>query len=76
MAKNNRMEGVRQLAIDFRNEGMEQKEMYDLFTEVLKPLDGNDPQVDALMDTMDCIIGGPWAKGSDIYPTELKQEDQ
>lgn len=35
----------------------------------------DDGRIDALCDTMDYISGGPWAKGNDLFPTELREED-
>jgi hypothetical protein len=65
---------LRQLAISLRDEGVTQIEVYFLFERFLIPTSADDPKYDAITETMDSIWGGAWAKGSDIFPTELSNE--
>jgi hypothetical protein len=41
------------------------------FLTIQAEADGDEDRLDAIMDTMDCICGGPWAKGRDIFSGEL-----
>mmetsp|Transcript_61465 Transcript_61465/g.144629 ORF Transcript_61465/g.144629 Transcript_61465/m.144629 type:complete len:90 (+) Transcript_61465:91-360(+) len=68
------IKAVYELALSFREKGMQQAEMMNLFMEVHSEVD-DDGRIDALCDTMDYISGGPWAKGNDLFPTELREED-
>lgn len=62
---------VQELACTLRDEGMGQRAMYLLFAAQQKRLSGDDPRYDAVVDTMDLIRGGPWAKGSALFEFEL-----
>jgi hypothetical protein len=62
---------VQELARVFRREGMEQVAMYRLFAEQQQKLSADDPRYDAVVDTMDLIWGGPWAKGHALFDEEL-----
>ena len=62
---------VRELARALRAEGTTQIAMYRLFSEQQQRLSGDDPRYDAIVDTMDLIWGGPWAKGWALFDDEL-----
>jgi hypothetical protein len=62
------------LAHNLRDEGMGQVAMYRLFAEQQLRLSGNDPRYDAVVDTMDLIWGGPWARGGALFDEELTSE--
>ena len=62
------------LAHSLRDEGMGQVAMYRLFAEQQLRLSGNDPRYDAVVDTMDLIWGGPWARGGALFDEELTSE--
>jgi hypothetical protein len=62
---------LHRLAVSLRDEGVTQAEVYGLFQHFQTATPGDDPRYDAIVDTMDLIHGGPWAKGGDIFPTPL-----
>jgi hypothetical protein len=62
---------VRELAQALRAEGMGQAAMYRLFSDQQQRLSGEDPRYEAVVDTMDLIWGGPWAKGGALFDDEL-----
>jgi len=57
-----------ELAISFRDDGMSKADLYALFQKFQEETSPDDPRYDAIVDTMDLIHGGPWAKGADLYP--------
>lgn len=63
------------LAIAFKAEGMGQVAMLRLFGEYQQKIDGNDPRYDAIVDNMDLIWGGGWAKGRALFDKELTDAD-
>ena len=62
---------VPELARTLRDEGMDQQALYRLFAEKQAGLPGEDPRYDAIVDTMDLIRGGPWARGRALFESEL-----
>jgi hypothetical protein len=54
---------------------MGQVAMYHLFAEFQRKIDGDDPCSDAILDNMDLIWGGGWAKGRALFETELTDAD-
>lgn len=62
------------LAKRLHDEGMQQLDMYFLFEEFLIECDPNNSRYDSLVDTLDAIAGGSWAKGNDLYASELTNE--
>lgn len=62
------------LAISLRDEGVQQITLYSLFSSLQVATPGDDPRYDAIVDTMDLIYGGPWAKGNALFPTELTDD--
>jgi hypothetical protein len=67
--------GLPSLAASLRDEDVQQLTLYRLFTEYLVRTASDDPLCDALLDTLDIIHGGPWAKGGDLFEKELTDED-
>lgn len=65
---------VPDLARALRVEGMGQVAMYRLFSEQQQRLSGEDPRYDAVVDAMDLIWGGGWAKGGALFDEELNDE--
>lgn len=63
------------LAKSLKAEGVGQVAIYRLFAEYQIKTDGNDPRYDAIVDNMDLIWGGPWAKGGALFDKELKDAD-
>ena len=59
------------LARALRDEGMTQLAMYRLLAAEQKRLSSDDPRYDPVVDTMDLIWGGPWAKGGALFDAEL-----
>jgi hypothetical protein len=59
------------LARLLRDEGMGQVALYRLFAEQQQRLWGKGPRYDAIVDTMDLIWGGPWAKGHALFDEEI-----
>ncbi len=68
------MTAVLELAHTLRAEGMGQIAMFRLFSEQQQRLSGDDPRYDSIVDTMDLIWGGPWAKGRALFNEELSDE--
>jgi hypothetical protein len=64
-----------ELAIALKAEGMGQVAMYHLFAEFQPKIGGDDPRSDAILDNMDLIWGGGWAKGRALFDTELTSAD-
>jgi hypothetical protein len=62
---------VPELARALRDEVMPQRAMYRLFADQQERLPRDDPRYDAVVDTMDLIWGGLWAKGRALFDTEL-----
>lgn len=60
------------LASSLKNEGFAQLQLYELFSWFQQRLSPEDPRYDAVVDTMDLIYGGPWAKGKGLFTTELR----
>jgi len=63
------------LAKSLRDEGVDQITLYRLFTEYFVRAAADDPLYDSLLQTLDNIWGGPWAKGGDLFGKELTDED-
>jgi hypothetical protein len=63
------------LAKSLKAEGVDQVTIYRLFAEYQVKTDGNDPRYDAIVDNMDLIWGGPWAKGGALFDKELTDAD-
>jgi hypothetical protein len=63
------------LAKELKAEGMGQVAMYHLFAEYKRKTESDEPLNDAVLDTMDLIWGGGWAKGRAIFETELTNND-
>ena len=61
------------LAVTLREEGTSQLDLYALYQKFQVQTSGDDPRYDAIVDTMDLIHGGPWAKGHALFPTELER---
>lgn len=61
------------LAVDLRDAGMSQVDLFLLFSKYQIETPGDDPRYDAIVDSMDLIYGGPWAKGGDLYPDQLTE---
>jgi hypothetical protein len=55
-------------------EGIGQVEIFRLFSKCQQALDAGDPRYDAVVDTMDLIWGGAWAKGHPLFDQELSEE--
>ncbi len=67
-------ESLCQLARLLRDEGVPQLTVYYLFAHFQQITDGAAPRYDAIVDTMDCIYGGPWSKSDSLWSTELTDE--
>lgn len=65
---------LRDLAVRLRDDGIAQADLFLLFSYFQQRLSPKDPRYDPVGDTMDLICGGPWAKGRDLFPTELDTE--
>jgi len=63
-----------QLAGTLRDEGVAQIDVYSLFASYQAKISGDDPLYDAVVDTMDEIHGGSWAKRGGLFPTVLTEE--
>ncbi len=74
MGQPNPSAAVLELARRLREEGMDQVAMFRLFSEQQRQLSGDDPRYDAIVDTMDLIWGGPWAKGATLFDEELTND--
>jgi hypothetical protein len=66
---------LHELAKALKAEGMGQVTMYRLFAEFQQTIAGDDPRSDAILDNMDLIWGGGWAKGRALFETELTDAD-
>jgi hypothetical protein len=66
---------LHELAKALKAEGMGQVAMYHLFEEFQRTLDPDDPRSDAILDNMDLIWGGGWAKGHALFEKELTSAD-
>ncbi len=62
---------ILELAKRLKNEGMSQREMYNLFASVQAELTGEEECYDSLVDAMDLIHGGAWAKGIGLFDSVL-----
>ncbi|MDB5387121.1 MAG: hypothetical protein JWM11_2767 [Planctomycetaceae bacterium] len=60
-----------ELAATLKSEGMGQVAIFHLFSEFQQNVSYNDQRYDAILDNMDLIWGGPWAKGRSLFKTEL-----
>ena len=74
LASKNPRECLGRLAVALREEGASQIHVYFLFESYQKKTAGDDPLYDAIVDTMDEIQGGPWAKGGGFFPATLTDE--
>jgi len=63
------------LAVSLRDEGVTQIDVYRLFKHFQIATSGANPKYDAIVDTMDLIAGGPWAKGADLFSRPLTNEE-
>ncbi|WP_020474959.1 hypothetical protein [Zavarzinella formosa] len=63
------------LAVELKIEGMGQAAMYRLFAEHQQTMNSNDPCYDAILDQMNLIWGGGWAKGRALFEKELTEAD-
>lgn len=63
-----------ELARDLRDEGVAQIDVYSLFATYQAKISGDDPLYDAVVDTMDEIHCGPWAKRGGLFPRELTKD--
>ena len=63
-----------EFARSLKAEGRSQVAIFRLFSKLQVQLSGDDPRYDPLVDTMDLIWGGAWAKGHDLFPEVLTQE--
>ena len=70
----NHEESVLELAKELRDEGVSQIGLYFLYTEYQQLIDSDDPRYDSILDTLDLIYGGPWAKGYDLFESPLTKE--
>jgi len=66
-------EALYKLAVSLKDAGMSQAELFSLFEKFQQSMVG-DPQYNAIVDNMDFIWGGPWAKGHSLFPQMLTQE--
>jgi hypothetical protein len=71
LSKHSLRESDSQLAIQLRDEGVMQTDVYFLFEHFQKQTPACDPLYDAIVDTMDEIHGGSWSKGDGLFPTPL-----
>jgi len=62
------------LAKALRDEGVTQLDLYLLFDSSREGLP-DDFRYDAILDVMDFIVGGPIAKGNDLYTSTIDYED-
>ena len=56
------------LARTLRDEGVRQADLYLLYSQRFEIADPTDRSYDALQESLDLIVGGPWAKGHELYP--------
>jgi len=73
LSSENPSQELSRLAITLRDEGVSQVELYDLFEHSQIATPGDDPRYDTIVDTMELICGGPWAKGHGLFQTELTE---
>jgi hypothetical protein len=66
---------VSEVATALRDEGVAQIDLYVIFSELQQRWDPSDDRYDSIVDTMDLIYGGPWAKGYDLYPNKLTEAE-
>jgi hypothetical protein len=66
---------LHELAKVLKAEGLGQVAMYHLFAEFQQKIDSEDPRHDAILDNMDLIWGGGWAKGRALFERELTDTD-
>lgn len=66
---------LHELAVTLKLEGMSQVAMYHLFAVFQREIDDDDPRYDAIVDNMDYVWGGGWAKGNALFETELTDAD-
>lgn len=66
---------VYELAVQLRDEGTPRLEIYVVFEGAMAACEDDDPRCDSLVDALDGIWGGPWAKGRELYDTELTDEE-
>jgi hypothetical protein len=64
-----------ELAKALKAEGVGQVAIYHLFAEFQRNITGDDLRADAILDTMDLIWGGGWAKGRALFETALTDAD-
>lgn len=64
---------VPELAVVLKSEGFSQVQLYRLYVKYQQELSGEDPRYDFVVDTLDRIWGGPWAKGGDLFEVELSE---
>lgn len=64
------------LANTLAKQGLSQLELYELFSWYQQRLSPEDPLCDAVVDNMDLIYSGPWAKGRGLFASELKIPSQ
>ena len=60
-----------ELARQLRDGGSTQVDLFVLFSYFQRRLSPEDPRYDAVVDNMDLICGGAWAKGRALFPVEL-----
>jgi hypothetical protein len=65
---------VYELAKALRDEGVAQLDLHFLFESYMEKTEDHEVLYDAVVDTMDEIWGGGWAKGGGLYPTDLSNE--
>jgi len=64
-----------QLAVSLRDEGVSQIVLYLLFERFCQLNQRGDSKLDAILETMDLIYGGPCAKEGVLYPHELDEKE-
>jgi hypothetical protein len=75
LASPNPSSALRELAKSLKAEGMGQVSLYHVFAEFQQKIDCDDPRYDAIIDNMDLIWGGGWAKGRALFERELTSAD-
>jgi hypothetical protein len=68
-------EALFELAVALKKEGMGQVALYHLFVEYQNRTDPDGVRNDAVLDTLDLIWSGAWAKGRALFDRELTSED-
>jgi len=74
LASANPEQELRQLAVALRDEGVSQVDLYLLFERFCQLNPRELPKPDAMLDTLDMIYGGRFAKGQALYPDELDEK--